>query len=169
MKRSGFKKKRTVPLKRTKLRKVSKRGDALSTKTLHKKAWETFSKWVRNRDKKCVTCGSIKNLQAGHYFHAILDFDEININAQCSACNKWRQGNLTKYAVYLVNKYGIEVYSQLVARHYLAMRGEKKTVDEYQELIKKYSMSSLNTICEGQKGVAIERIYEKGGYGSGGY
>lgn len=109
-------------------------------KTLHRKAWDTFSKWIRERDKRCVTCGSTNQLQAGHFWHAVLDFDEININAQCKQCNHFKSGNLAPYSAYLIAKYGIETFQDLEKRHYIAMRGEKRTDEEYKDLINKYTL-----------------------------
>lgn len=109
--------------------------------TLRKKAWTIFSKWVRNRDKRCVTCGSTNSLQAGHFFHGVLDFDEVNINAQCARCNKWLHGNLAVYSNYLLNKYGEEEFKKLDQRHWLAMKGEYRTDEDYQNIIHKYDKS----------------------------
>ena len=109
---------------------------------LHDKAWATFSKWIRARDKKCSTCNSVNNLQAGHRWHAVLDFDEININAQCAGCNKWKQGNLAKYDDYLIGKYGIEVWNKLYKRKNLALGGEYRTEKDYQDIINKYEINT---------------------------
>ena len=108
--------------------------------TIRTKAWDTFSKWIRNRDKKCITCGSTKSLQAGHFWHGVLDFDEMNINAQCSGCNHFKSGNLAVYSTYLINKYGIKKFKDLEKRHYLAMKGEKRTDQDYQDIIEKYKL-----------------------------
>ena len=102
------------------------------------KAWKVFSKWIRERDKRCVTCGSYNDLQAGHFWHAVLDFDEMNINAQCKQCNHFKSGNLAPYATYLLNKYGLEKFNDLEKRHYLAMRGEYRSDKDYQKIIDKY-------------------------------
>lgn len=105
---------------------------------LRDKAWATFSKWIRARDGKCVTCGSLNTLQAGHRWHGKLDFDEININAQCSGCNKWRQGNLSKYDDYLIAKYGMKVWQELYERKNKS-GAEYRMEKDYQDLIEKYS------------------------------
>ena len=117
-----------------------KKGKRKKSRTaiLHKKAWDIFSLWIRNRDKKCITCGSTKALQAGHFWHACLDFDEININAQCRGCNHFRHGNLAKYSTYLIEKYGIGAFNNLQIRHYQALKGEKRSEDDYMEIIKRY-------------------------------
>jgi hypothetical protein len=107
---------------------------------LHKKAWDTFSKWIRNRDKRCVTCGRTEYLQAGHFWHNVLDFDEMNINAQCSQCNHFKSGNLAPYSAYLIRKYGVKKFKDLEDRHFIAMKGEKRTDEQYQQIIARYSM-----------------------------
>lgn len=108
---------------------------------LRDKAWATFSLWIRERDKKCVTCGSENNGQAGHRWHGKLDFDEININRQCSACNKWKQGNLSKYDDYLIGKYGMEVWQALYERkNKEGNLAEYRTEQDYQDIINKYTL-----------------------------
>ena len=119
---------------------MKKRKKRSPKEILRDKAWSTFSKWIRNRDKRCVTCGNTETLQAGHFWHACLDFDEVNINAQCTGCNKWRHGNLAKYSTYLIRKYGIEDFHALDLRHTRALAGEYKTEQDYEDLILKYSL-----------------------------
>lgn len=125
-------------MKRGKLNKKSKK--LTPKEILRNKAWATFSKWIRARDGKCVTCGSENTPQAGHRWHGKLDFDEININQQCSGCNKWRQGNLSKYDDYLISKYGMEVWQELYKRKNLANAGEIRSEQDYQDLIEKYQI-----------------------------
>ena len=129
MKRTPLKRKATVPMK---AKQSSPRIN------LKRKAWEIFSKWIRNRDKRCVTCGSTNQLQAGHFWHGVLDFDEMNINAQCVKCNKYLSGNLAPYSVYLVNKHGIDKFKDLEKRHWTALRGEFRSDKDYLEIIEKY-------------------------------
>lgn len=130
MKRSRFKSKVRKPLAR--------RGIT----NLKRKAWDVFSKWIRNRDGRCVTCGSRSQLEAGHFWHNCLDFDEMNINAQCKQCNHYWSGNLAPYSVYLINKYGVEKFQDLEKRHYLALRGEYRSDQDYRDLIEKYRLST---------------------------
>lgn len=126
-------------MKRTRLAKKSKKRSP--REILRDKAWATFSLWIRDRDKKCVTCGSENNGQAGHRWHGKLDFDEININRQCSACNKWKQGNLSKYDDYLIGKYGMEVWQALYERkNKEGNLAEYRTEQDYQAIIDKYTL-----------------------------
>jgi hypothetical protein len=112
------------PIPKPKRRKHSKK------EILHKNAWDAISRYVRARDKKCVTCGSTNQLQGGHYWHAVLDFDPMNINAQCVRCNHWLSGNLAIYASYLIKKYGIKKFKELDIRHTKALKGEIFTEEQ---------------------------------------
>ena len=124
-------------MKRTPLRKKSKNPRLV----LKRKAWETFSKWIRNRDNwTCFTCDKYDKSQymhAGHYVHKdCLDFDERNINSQCAGCNTYRHGNLNVYASRLEEKYGHGILQELekLGREYRAF-----TKKELEEIIKKYA------------------------------
>ena len=66
------------------------------------------------RDKACVTCGSDKNPQAGHFIHGkCMDFIEKNIHRQCARCNFYLQGNLINYSDFIISHYGIKTFSKL--------------------------------------------------------
>ena len=130
----------------------------ISIDGLRKKAWDTFSIYIRLRDRKCVTCDArfwdeeqgrygIKGLQAGHFKHAILDFDEVNINAQCEQCNNFKSGNLSAYAVYLVNKHGAQALLDLDKRAMLALRGEKMSREDCEAIITKYKTKSAEILA----------------------
>jgi hypothetical protein len=108
--------------------------------TLKKKAWRVFSKWIRERDKKCVSCNKGLAENAGHFWHGVLDFDEENINGQCVHCNKWLSGNLAPYSIYLIKKLGIKKFRQLDLRHTRAIGGEYKTDKQYLDIIEKYKL-----------------------------
>lgn len=107
----------------------------ISLKNLRKKAWRTISKYVRNRDKRCVTCTN-KSSQAGHFIHKdCLDFDERNINGQCKVCNLYLDGNMIAYNVYMLKKHGQEVMDEL---RVLGNKTKKFTRNELEEIIEKY-------------------------------
>lgn len=107
-------------------------------KSAKKRAWKAFSHWICKRDKACVTCGSTKDPQGGHFHHNVLDFDEININRQCSYCNNYLSGRLNIYAEYLLHRYGAREFSLLSQRRYQALKGEKLSIEELLALEKKY-------------------------------
>jgi hypothetical protein len=129
-------------MKRTKWSRKANFGAKLpATATLRAKAWKVFGDWIKERDRHiCVTCGSRNANQAGHFFHGVLDFDEQNISCQCKKCNHFLSGNLAIYASYLLNKYGLKKFQDLEQRHYLAMKGEWRSEQDYLNLIEKYRL-----------------------------
>lgn len=91
---------------------------------LKKELWKQFSMFIRQRDKgKCFTCGIVKPWRmqdAGHYIPksvggANLYFNEKNVHTQCTACNRFRHGNLHTYALRLQDKYGKNILQWLEA------------------------------------------------------
>jgi hypothetical protein len=76
-----------------------------------------FSLFIRRRDSQngffqCISCGKIKPFEqadCGHYInrkHLSTRFSEINCNAQCRACNRFSEGNMSGYRQGLIKKYG---------------------------------------------------------------
>jgi hypothetical protein len=117
-----------------------KKGSKIpSLKSLHKKAWKIFSKWIRKRDKcTCFTCGVKKpmaQMQAGHFMHASQDFDPRNIHCQCIRCNHYLSGNLAVYTQKMGKKYGLKVVEELIAGR---KKVHKYTREELEEVIRKY-------------------------------
>lgn len=91
---------------------------------LKKLLWKEFSIFIRRRDKgRCFTCGIVKpwkEQDAGHYIPksvggSNLYFNERNVHAQCTACNRFRHGNLHQYALRLQEKYGPAILQWLEA------------------------------------------------------
>lgn len=86
-----------------------------------RKAWKTFSEYIRTRDclkttgKRfvglCVTCGrgyGFKELQAGHWLpgrHSSVLFNERNAHAQCYSCNVMLKSNPIKYFHFMEKTY----------------------------------------------------------------
>src|SRR3990167_2821363 len=109
---------------------------------LKKLADNVFSKWIRNRDRRCVTCGSTKNLKCGHFKSRAFNltrYRENNCHAQCVACNIFRNGNMPLYAEFLERKYGQGIIQELnsVAR---VLHQFKRHELEY--IIKKYDLQT---------------------------
>ena len=87
-----------------------------------RKADAAFSLFIRTRDAqpykgeffKCISCGRILPIQkadCGHYINRrfiALRFSEMNCHAQCSACNRFIEGNATGYRQGLLEKIGEE-------------------------------------------------------------
>lgn len=90
----------------------------MSIANAKKKAWEVFSKYIRNKDANwkglviCITCSTIKNVKeihAGHWVHGSTKRSfllEENVNPQCRSCNFFKDGARDVYAIKLEEKYG---------------------------------------------------------------
>jgi hypothetical protein len=124
--------------KKTKSRKPSK---AKRISMLWDKCWEQMSLFTRLKwaDAQgwvtCVSCGGRRpytKMNAGHFKHGVLDFDEMNINPQDVHCNKFLHGNLINYYNFLLLKYGKDKLEDLIKR------ADKKPKHKYteEELIK---------------------------------
>lgn len=119
---------------------IPKKSKRKSARQLKKKLWIIFSKYIRQRDKyRCISCGKQLDKytsEAGHFVHNQMDFSELNINCQCTRCNKWLHGNLGNYAINLQWKIGGKKVKWL-----LGQKGkvEKYTVGELELLIKDYT------------------------------
>lgn len=115
----------------------------LNGQVLKKKLWKVFSEYIRQRDKGiCISCGKIddwKNTDAGHYIPKTAGlavyFDEKNVNAQCTGCNRFRHGNLSQYALALRRKYGETILEELEWKRRLIT---KISVVDYVRLIDEY-------------------------------
>lgn len=78
-------------------------------------------------------------MHAGHYYAKSLGlavyFDEVNVQAECPACNLFKHGNLAPYAIALRKKYGPDVLEELER---LKNSFVKYSRSDYEELIQKY-------------------------------
>lgn len=107
-----------------------------SPKTLKRKTWEALSRFVRARDKQCVTCGGPPD-DAGHFQYNTernqqlggnaLWYDLRNINAQCAKCNRFAAGMLVPYSLYLQRKYEPNIVQEL---YLLWLTPKKWTLEE---------------------------------------
>ena len=114
-----------------------------SRQNLKKRFWKVFSEYIRRRDNGvCISCGKKERWQdcdAGHYIPKTaglaIYFDEKNVNAQCTYCNRFMHGNLASYAVALRRKYGPDILEEL---EYKKRQFIKIQEHEYLEFIKIY-------------------------------
>ena len=143
-KREKEKKEEKARLKKEKKEGTKKFQQSLKKK-LHGIAWRLMSEWVRRKDanpdgfNECYTCDTplhYKQLQAGHFKHGRLDFDERNLKPQCAQCNKYYSGRLDVYAERLIKDNGLFWFDRLVA-------------DAWQH--KGYSVEDLKKIIEDLK------------------
>ena len=110
-----------------------------SISRLKREADAVFSKWIRARDGRCVTCSSTEYLQNGHYVPRnwiALRYDERNCNAQCMRCNVFMKGAMDLYALYLVSEYGPNILKELNA----LKRPHQFKRKDYEEIIQKYKI-----------------------------
>ena len=87
-----------------------------SRKTLVKEADRWFSKYIRLRDGRCVTCGSQQNLQCGHLFSRksySTRWDERNAYAQCAGCNLLHEHDPGPLTSYFLSLYSVEDFNRL--------------------------------------------------------
>ena len=91
-------------------------------KKLVKQLDDIFSLYIRERDNyTCVVCGKQKPnvvIQAGHYFsrkHYSTRWNEINVNAQCSGCNRYHNDDKEPYREKMITKYGQVEFDKLYA------------------------------------------------------
>ena len=111
----------------------------LSLKALHKRAWKLQSEYIRRISGRCFTCGvkkPWKELDLGHYIHLnALDFDIINLAAQCTYCNRWKHGNSGIFAERLIAEYGEQAIAELRVR---SQQVKKFTIGDLQTIIAIY-------------------------------
>jgi hypothetical protein len=108
---------------------------------LKRKLWALLTAYVKDRDgNTCVSCGkgglSGKGWHGGHLFpagkHNIIRYDPKNVHSQCFNCNIDLGGNGAAYAVWHMDKYGMDEFKRLstLSRHMKSWRSY-----EIQELI----------------------------------
>ena len=77
--------------------------------------------YIRTRDegKSCISCGAPYKTdhEAGHFYKSEttsgLRYDEDNIHGQCIQCNRFKEGEESKYRIGLINRYGQEFVNKL--------------------------------------------------------
>lgn len=89
-------------------------------KGLVKKLDDLHSKYIKARDKKCVTCGSTSYLQNSHRIsrrHYATRWCDINCNTQCAKCHlSWHGGFVSAYNSYIETKHGEGTLEELERR-----------------------------------------------------
>lgn len=102
-----------------------------SLQALKKDLDKVFNAYIRKRDTlpnglfRCITCREFKPVRlmhAGHYLSAghnpAVRWNEFNVNGQCSHCNTFLHGNISKYIDGMREKYGLKVLEDLeIQRH----------------------------------------------------
>ena len=86
-----------------------------------------FSKWIRERDGRCMHCGKTHNLQCSHYWsrkHSSTRYDPDNCFTLCSGCHYFIYEN-EKQGIYrnkMIDWLGVEAYDKLEARRYSTVK-----------------------------------------------
>jgi len=113
--------------------------------TLMRKADSLFSQFIRARDKKCVLCGTVKNLTAGHLIKRgkkSVRFDENNVNCLCSGCNYKDNFEHDLYVSWWLREYGTTPYQDLVDRSKVLQKVSREWLNE---IIAKYDTTNLDS------------------------
>ena len=147
MKRSGFKKKPTKPLKRTALKKKSK----AKISTTQNKLWELCKQIIRKKyGNTCYTChaGTLSgsNWHTGHMWSkaslgAFLKYDLRVLRPQCYNCNINRGGMGADFYAKMLKEIGQEAMERLEKDRQVTVNA----YDHYIKLIAEYT-EILNNI-----------------------
>jgi hypothetical protein len=125
------------------IKRVTKKVTKKSLPKMLEKTQRVFNAYIRNRDEglPCISCGSDKGNQAGHYFtvkgFSAIRFDEWNVNLQCAGCNLFLHGNQAMYRIGLVEKIGAKAVAEL-EQIAVTNRIKKWSISELQEIIDRY-------------------------------
>jgi hypothetical protein len=94
----------------------------ITTSDLRHKLQTEINKLIRAIDygQPCISCGVLKqHMEAGHFWHKSKNsasectFHLWNLSAQCKYCNRFQNGNLSKYGQNIEKIYGEEIYNLL--------------------------------------------------------
>lgn len=119
-----------------------------SLPALRKKAWASFSKYIRYGEDygivRCVTCGvagTPQEMHAGHFIHcskqSALSYDERNVHIQCRQCNYYGMQGLAaiKYTLFMQQTYGPGIVDELMAmkhsKEYLKRADLEEIIERY--------------------------------------
>lgn len=116
-----------VKLRKTKPKKTKVKPS--KRKTLSQSKLRDWSKTIRSRDKKCMSCGSLKDLHAHHiiskYYRPHLAYNLNNGITLCKQCHVGAGGVHDKYNPPKNNKVAY------LRKIYLANRNRKKRYKRY--------------------------------------
>ena len=92
---------------------------------------------------ECVTCGKVghyKDMDGGHFVsrkHNSVLLLEENIHPQCKHCNKYLNGNMDSYSLFMIDTYGMDAMRELIqSKHQV----KKFTEVELLDLIGEYKL-----------------------------
>lgn len=115
-----------TPLKRkTPLKKKKGSWSKAAKKRRKKGEWSTkhadtkFSIWIRDRDGKCLRCGTKDGLTCSHYHirkHSATRFDPKNCIALCWPCHQDWEGPKNGYTEFMISWLGKDEFLELAIR-----------------------------------------------------
>jgi len=131
---------------------------------LIKLATKWFNKYIRLRDcddygaANCISCSKLikygTNYHAGHYVAAGycsgLQFNPLNVNAQCAQCNTHKHGNGLEYRQGLIRKIGEAKVLEI-----------EQLKDSFKRVGYKHDKFKLIEVIEGYKGKAQKEVNNK--------
>jgi hypothetical protein len=137
-----------------------------TTSDLRHKLQTEINKLIRAIDygQPCISCGVLKqHMEAGHFWHKSKNsasectFHLWNLSSQCKYCNRFQNGNLSKYGQGIEKIYGEEIYNLL---HDLPnmYRGLNWSRDELREFI--YVAKLINKSMPKQEVYTTEKRIE---------
>ena len=103
-----------------------------------KYADEQFSLYIREKERRCFTCGTTRNLQCGHLISRSFistRWVEDNGHAQCVECNQRHEEDESIYKDMFIEEYGQEAYDNLKSR---SCRPFLKTAEEIRGIGREY-------------------------------
>lgn len=119
---------KALEAQRERIKQLKLRNEILATKK-EETLWKWFSYYVRLKDcvdggfGECISCGKyiyFKDGDAGHYIpqknHYSVLYDEMNVHLQCVSCNQHGSGEVAKYRIRIIEKYGLEAVEDLERR-----------------------------------------------------
>jgi len=170
LKRSGFKQKATIPLKKkskpstgiTEPRKTTVKSKLKSTAKLKKELDAIFSKFVRFRDAnqdgygKCYTCGKLdfyKNAHCGHWIPRnilITRWNENNCRWQCIGCNLYGNGKFLDFEDHLIKDLGIDIVTKLKQSRFQIFKIDRiwynEKIEYYKIKVKEYETKTIHKL-----------------------
>jgi 5-methylcytosine-specific restriction endonuclease McrA len=128
---------------------MAKRKKLKSFSSLENKLDRLFSIFIRKRDAdeggtvSCVTCRRLLHWtesDAGHFVkrqHRAVRWEPCNAAPQCKRCNRYMGGRQDDFASYLMQRYGREVFDELMSKKYLVVKHSRA---ELEQMIERYSV-----------------------------
>ena len=104
---------------------------------------DAHSKFIRARDKRCVTCGAHDSLQCGHLFTRAAystRWDiatDGNAHCQCSSCNLRHEYDSYPFNNWYITKFGKPSWDAMHARHKSVYKMSTAQMSELLDIIVK--------------------------------